>query len=65
MTEGRETRWGHVELDTRIVFKDTAAWARAISEEAEVVGLTRSDLIRRIVHSYVNDRRRPASNPTA
>ena len=38
------TRWGHVELDTRIVVKDTAAWAKAH-------GLSRSDpLVRRAHH---------------
>lgn len=62
-TEGRVTRWGHVELDTRVVFKDTAAWARATSEEAEAHGMSRSDFIRWVVHTYINDRRRRASNP--
>ena len=61
-TEGRVTRWGHVELDTRIVVKDTAAWAKAISEEAEAHGLSRSDFIRRVLHTYINDRR---TGPTA
>ena len=38
------TRWGHVELDTRIVVKDTAAWAKAH-------GLSRSyPLVRRAHH---------------
>ncbi len=57
-TTARITRWGQPEVSERVVFRETPAWLEAINQEAAALGLNRSDFIRLVLHSHINDRRK-------